>query len=75
MLELLAKTRKLGAKPCNTLITHNPQLTAKNGELFEYPERYKRLVDKLNYFTVTHSDITYFVNVVSQFISSHTVIH
>ena len=65
MLDLLAETRKLGAKPCNAPMTPNLQLTAENGELFEDPERYKRLVGKLNYLTVTRPDIAYSVSVVS----------
>ena len=52
----------------------NFQLT-KDGELFEDPERYRRLVGKLNYLTVTRSDIGYSVSVVSQYISSPIVDH
>ena len=43
----------------------NVQLT-KEGELFEDPERYRRLVEKLNYLTITHPDIAYLVSVLSQ---------
>ena len=50
------------------------QLT-KDGELFEDPERYRRLVRKLNYLTVTRTDIAYSVSVVSQYMSSPTVDH
>ena len=44
----------------------------KEGELFEDPERYRRLVKKLNYLTVTRLDIAHSVNVVSQYMSSPT---
>ena len=44
-------------------------------ELFENPERYRRLVGKLNYLTVTHPDIAYSISVVSQYIASPTVDH
>ena len=57
---MLFKTRKLGSKPCSTPMAPNVQLT-KEGELFEDPERYKRLVEKLNYLIVTRSDIAYSV--------------
>ena len=50
----------------------NSQLT-KDGELFEDPERYRRLVGKLNYLTVTRPDIAYLVSVVSQYMPSPTV--
>ena len=42
-------------------------------ELFEDPKRYRRLVGKLNYLTVTHPDIAHPVTVVSQYMSSPTV--
>ena len=47
----------------------------REDELFEDPERYRRLVGKLNYLTVTRPDIAYFVSVVSQYMSSLTVDH
>ena len=47
----------------------------REGELFEDLERYRRLVGKLNYITVTRPDIAYFVSVVSQYMSSPTVDH
>ena len=64
----------MGAKPCSTPMAPNVQLT-KEGELFEDPERYRRLVGKLNYLTVTCSDIAYSVSVLSQYMSSPTVNH
>ena len=51
VLDLLYETGKLGAKLCSTPMTPNVQIT-KEGELFEDPERYRRLVEKLNYLTV-----------------------
>ena len=64
VLDMLSKTGKLGAKPCSTLMAPNVQLT-KEGELFEDPKRYKRLVGKLNYLIVTRPDIVYSINVLS----------
>ena len=52
VLDLLFETRKLGAKPCSTPTTPNVQIT-KEGDLFEDLEKYRRLVGKLNYLTVT----------------------
>ena len=48
MLDLLSKTRKLGVKPCSSPMVSGIHLT-KEGETFEDPERYRRLVGKLNY--------------------------
>ena len=64
MLDLLCETGKLGAKPCSTPMTPNVQITTK-GDLFEDPERYRRLVGKLNYLVVTRPDIAYSVSLLS----------
>nr|CAD1833849.1 unnamed protein product [Ananas comosus var. bracteatus] len=75
VLDLLAETGKLGAKPCSAPMAPNLQLTANDDELFEDPERYRRLVSKLNYLTVTRLDIAYSISVLSQFMFSPTVTH
>ena len=74
MLDLSSETRKLAAKPCHSPMAQNLHLT-RQCELFEDPKRYKKLVGKLNYLTLTRLDIAYFVSVVSQYISSPTVDH
>ena len=55
-------------------MTPNMQLI-NEGEPYSDPERYRRLVGKLNYLTVTRPDIAYPVSIVSQFMSSPTVDH
>ncbi|KAL5768866.1 hypothetical protein ACOSQ2_015649 [Xanthoceras sorbifolium] len=74
VLDLLTETGKLGARPCSAPMTPNMHLTGE-GEIIEDPEKYRRLVEKLNYLTVTRPDIAYSVSVVSQFMSSPTVYH
>ena len=74
VLDLLSETGKLTAKPCQSPMAQSLYLI-KEGELFEDPERYRRLVGKLNYLTVTRSDIAYSVSVVSQYMASPTVDH
>ena len=64
VLDLLSKTFKLGAKPCSSHMAQSLHLT-REGELFEDPERYRRLIRKLNCFTITCLDIAYSVSVVS----------
>ncbi|XP_062109435.1 uncharacterized mitochondrial protein AtMg00810-like [Humulus lupulus] len=59
-----SKKGKLGAKPCSAPMTLNMHLT-KDGELFEDSERYRRLVGKLNYLTMTRPYIAYLVSVVN----------
>ena len=72
VLDLLYETGKLGAKPCSSLMALGLHLT-REGELFEDPERYRRLVGKLNYLTVTRLNIAHSVSVVSQYMSSPTI--
>ena len=74
MLDMLSETGKLSAKLCSTPMAPNVQLT-KEGELFEDPERYRRLVGKLNYLTVTHPNIAYSISVLRQYMSSPTISH
>ena len=72
MLDLLSETGTLGAKPCSSPMAPSVHLTRED-ELFEDLERYRRLVGKLNYLTVTRPDIAHSVSVVSQYMSSPTV--
>ena len=74
VLDLLFEIRKLTAKPCQSPMAQSLYLT-REGELFEDPERYRRLVGKLNYLTVTRPDIAYSVSIVSQYMASPTVDH
>jgi hypothetical protein len=53
----------------------NKKLLKDEGELFEDPARYRRLVGKLNYLTITRPDISYAVNVISQFFEAPRVSH
>ena len=56
VLYLLSETGKLGVKPCSSLMAPGVHLT-REGETFEDPKRYRRLVGKLNYLSITHPDI------------------
>jgi hypothetical protein len=51
----------------------NHKLVKDEGEVFEDPSRYRHLVGKLNYLTITRPDISYAVNVVSQFLEAPRV--
>jgi len=48
----------------------NTKLLPNQGEPMSDPEQYRRLVEKLNYLTVTRPDISFAINVVSQFLNS-----
>jgi len=63
----------LGSKPLDSPMEQGVKLVADGEEILNYFERYRRLVDKLNYLIVTRLDIAFLVSVVSQFLSSpHT---
>ena len=64
VLDLLSKIRKLGVKPCSFPIVLGIHLI-REGKTFKNPERYRRLVGKVNYLTVTRPDIAHSVNTCS----------
>ena len=74
VFDLLFKTGKFRVKPCSSPMVPGVHLT-REGETFEDPERYRRLVGKLNYLPVTCPDIAHLVSVVNQYMSSLTVDH
>ena len=65
MLDLLEETGKIEAKPCITSMVPNVQLMPNDGDPFYNPERYWKVIGKLNYLTVMRPDIAYTVSVVS----------
>ncbi|KAK2966742.1 hypothetical protein RJ640_001066 [Escallonia rubra] len=75
VLDLLVETGKAGAKLCNTPMNPSVHLTKDDGDCLDDPEKYRRLVGKLNYLTVTRPDIAYAVSTFSQFMSEPTVKH
>ncbi|XP_077221768.1 uncharacterized protein LOC143855510 [Tasmannia lanceolata] len=74
VLDLLNETGNLGVKPASAPMDPNVKLVPE-GELLEDPGRYRRLVGKLIYLTVTRSDISYAVGVFSQYMSSPRTSH
>ena len=62
VLDLLSETGKLVVKSCQSPMAQTLHLT-REGELFEDPKRYRRLVGKLNYLMVKCLDIAYSVSV------------
>ena len=74
VLDLLSEIGKLGVKPCNSPMAPGVHLT-REGETFEDPKRYRRLIGKLNYLSVTRPNIAHSVSVVSQYMSALIVDH
>ncbi|RVW19588.1 Retrovirus-related Pol polyprotein from transposon RE2 [Vitis vinifera] len=69
-LDILEETGMLDCKPVDTPMDPNVKLILGQGELLGDPRRYRRLVGKLNYLTITRPDISFPVSVVSQFLQS-----
>ena len=67
VLDLLTETGLLGTRPSDTPMDSSVKLDGDTGDFFPDIGRYRRLVGKLIYLTVTRPDITYAVGVVSQF--------
>ena len=60
----------LDCKPVDASMDPNVKLVLGQGEYLGDPRRYRRLVGKLNYLTITRPDISFPVSVVSQFLQS-----
>ncbi|RVW92497.1 Retrovirus-related Pol polyprotein from transposon RE1 [Vitis vinifera] len=69
-LDILEETDMLDCKPIDTPMDPNVKLVPGQGEPLRDPGRYRRLVGKLNYLTITRPDISFPVSVVSQFLQS-----
>ena len=52
VFDLFSETGKLGVKSCSSPMVLGVHLT-REGKTFEDPKKYRRLVGKLNYLTVT----------------------
>ena len=66
-LYMLKETRLLRCKLETSPVEARPQFVDTSSPIFEDANRYKRLLGKLIYLTVTRPDIVYTVNVLSQF--------
>ena len=69
MLDMLSEAGMLECKAANTSMDPNFRLLPYKGEFLEDQGRHMRLIGKLNYLTMTWSNIAYPVSVASQFMS------
>ena len=60
----------LNCKPVDTPMDPNVKLVPRQKEPLRDLGRYRRLVGRLNYLTITQLDISFPVSVVSQFLQS-----
>jgi Reverse transcriptase (RNA-dependent DNA polymerase) len=66
-IDILKETGLLGAKPADFPMDQNLKLNSEDGHLLNNPSPYRRLVGRLIYLTITRPEITYAVNMLSQF--------
>jgi hypothetical protein len=59
MSDLLKETDKLGCKPVKTPIKINIKLNTKIDESLKDINHFQRLIEKLNYLTVTRPDLSF----------------
>ena len=69
-LDILEETGMLDCKLVDTRMDPNVKLVPRRGESLGDPRSYRRLISKLNYLTITRPDVSFPVNVVSQFLQS-----
>ena len=69
-LDILEDTGMTECRPIDSPMDPNSKLLPGQGEPLADPGRYRRLVGKLNYLTITRPDISFAVSVVSQFLQS-----
>ena len=68
VLDILEENGMLDYKPLDTPMDPNVKLVPGQGEPLRDPGRYRRLVGRLNYLTITRPDISFPMSVVSQFL-------
>lgn len=73
--ELLKDCPFVLPRRASTPLPLNLKLTADSGTLFKDPELYRSYVGKLNYLTNTRPDLSYAVQVLSQFLQSPRIPH
>ncbi|RVW93117.1 Retrovirus-related Pol polyprotein from transposon RE2 [Vitis vinifera] len=65
--DLLDQTHMAGAKPLASLTVASTKLSSTNGELLSDPSTYRHIIGALQYYTITHPDISYAVNQLCQY--------
>ncbi|XP_019101863.1 PREDICTED: uncharacterized protein LOC109133313 [Camelina sativa] len=75
ILDLLAKTKMLGAKPVPTPMASSSQLTINSGIPLTDAKEYHMAIGSLQYLAMTTPDIAFLVNRLSQFMHKPTDAH
>nr|XP_043619606.1 uncharacterized mitochondrial protein AtMg00810-like [Erigeron canadensis] len=75
VLDILKDSGKLGCKPSSFPIEHGLKLDKGEKEQGVDANQYRRLIGRLLYLQATRPDITYAVNVLSQFVADPRSVH
>jgi len=67
VLEIVEECGLLGEKPTKFLMETNHKLSLATITFFQDPTKYRRLVGRLIYLTLTHPELSYSVHILSQF--------
>ena len=70
VLDILEEIGMLDCKFVDTPMDPNVKLVLGQGEPLRDPRRYRRLIGRLHYLTITRPDISFLVSIVSQFLQS-----
>jgi hypothetical protein len=73
--DILEQARLIDHKIVDTPIEVNARYSSSNGLPLTDPTLYFTIIGSLVYLTITRSDITYLIHVVSQFVASPTTVH
>ncbi|KAJ3704232.1 hypothetical protein LUZ61_007937 [Rhynchospora tenuis] len=75
VLDILAECGLLGAKPAATPMEQNHRLAESVGEKLKDPEKYRRLIGRLIYLTITRPELCYSVHILAQFMQDPLQAH
>ena len=70
ILDILEEIGILECKPVDTPMDMNVKLVPGQGKPLRVPRRYRRLIGRLNYLSITRPHISFPVSIVSQFLQS-----
>ena len=73
--DLLSKVGITNNKIVSTPLEYNAKLTPLDGKLISNATRYRQLVGRLIYLTITCLDISHAVSMVSKFMDAHHSVH
>ncbi|KAJ6881076.1 hypothetical protein NC651_027806 [Populus alba x Populus x berolinensis] len=74
-LDILETTGLLASKPAKVPMDPNVKFSKDSGPLLDDPTSYRRLIGRLLYLTISRPDISFVVQVVSQFMDKPRVPH